>query len=63
MLFQQDSRLYAIPAVLGSAAVVLAAAAGREGVVVQAGAAAAVVALRLVAAWRGWTAPVPRLEG
>ena len=63
VLFQQDSRLYAIPAVLGSAAVVLAAAAVLEGVVVQAVAAAGVVALRLVATWRGWTAPVPRLRG
>ena len=61
-LFQPDSRLYAIPAVLGSAAVVLAATAGLEGVVVQAVVAAGVVALRLVAARRGWTAPVPRLR-
>lgn len=61
-LFQRDSQLYAVPAVLGSVAVVLAAGAGLEGVVVQAVAAAGVVALRLTALWRGWSAPVPRVR-
>lgn len=61
-LFQRDSQFYAIPAVLGSVAVVLAAGAGLEGVVVQAVAAAGVVVLRLTAFWRGWTGPVPRVR-
>lgn len=63
VLFQVESRLYAVPAVLGCAAVVAAAEAGATGTAVQALGAAGIVALRLLALWRGWSAPVPRLRG
>jgi len=56
----RDSKLYAIPTILGSTAVVVAAQFGANGIIVQFSAAIGITALRLVALWRGWTAPVPR---
>ncbi len=59
-LFRPDSRLYAVPAVLGCALLVALAQAGVTSDVVGVGAAALICGVRLLALWRGWTAPVPR---
>ncbi|GAA1892171.1 trimeric intracellular cation channel family protein [Lapillicoccus jejuensis] len=59
-LFRPDSRLYAVPAVVGCALLVLLAQAGVTSDVVGVGAAALICGVRLLALWRGWTAPVPR---
>lgn len=59
-VLSRESKLYAIPAVLGSTAVVVGAQWGANGALMQALAAAGIIALRLLALWRGWTAPVPR---
>lgn len=56
----RDSKLYAIPGVLGSIAVVSAYQLGWTGIGVQALGALGICGLRLLALWRGWTAPVPR---
>ncbi len=59
-LFSPKSRLYAVPAALGASVLVVIhhfiAVTGFD----QAGAAAGICALRLIALWRGWTAPIPR---
>ncbi len=62
-LFTRDSRLYAIPAVVGSTAVAVAGVSGlTTGGMVQTGAALLVIVLRIGALWRGWTAPMPRVR-
>ncbi len=57
-VLRKDSKLYAVPAVLGSTVVAMAHAAGQDGVWVQVVAAALIIGLRLLALWRGWGAPV-----
>lgn len=59
-VLQRDSRLYAVPAIAGSAAVAIAAQFAPVSIWVQAAAAAGICALRLLALWRGWVAPVAR---
>ena len=56
----RDSKLYAIPAILGSTAIVIVDQLGANGLLAQFLAAIGITTLRLVALWRGWTAPVPR---
>lgn len=62
-VLRRDTKLYVVPAVLGCALLVGAAGLGIDGgpLVVLAGAAIAVV--RILALWRGWTAPAPRPRG
>ena len=60
-VLRKDSRLYAVPAVVGCAIVAVLTAAGAGGIWTQAAGALVVVALRGLALWRGWTAPVPRM--
>ncbi len=63
-LFAEGSRLYAIPAVVGSAVVAVAGVSGlTTGPMVQLAAALLVVALRIASLHRGWTAPAPRVSG
>jgi len=57
-VLRKDSKLYAVPAVLGSTVVAVAHAAGLDGVWVQVVAAALIIGLRMLALWRGWGAPV-----
>jgi len=52
--------LYATPALLGAAVAVTGYELGLPTVAVAAPAAALTICLRLLAIWRGWTAPVPR---
>ncbi len=62
-LFAKDSRLYAIPAVIGSSVVAAAGLSGLgTGPTVQIAAASLVVLLRVMSLWRGWTAPAPRVS-
>jgi uncharacterized membrane protein YeiH len=62
-VFSPSSRLYAVPAVLGSIAIVLIHHVGPVTGAAQAVVAAAICVVRLLALWRGWTAPVPRRHG
>jgi uncharacterized membrane protein YeiH len=62
-VLRRDTQLYAVPAVLGCALVVGAAAIGLDGVGVVVLAAGAIVVVRILALWRGWTAPAPRASG
>jgi len=57
-VLRKDSKLYAVPAVLGSTAVAVAHVAGWDGIWIQVMAAALITGLRLLALWRGWGAPV-----
>lgn len=50
--------VYAVPALLGAAAVVVADGAGAAGPIVAAGAAALVFVVRMLGVWRDWHAPV-----
>jgi uncharacterized membrane protein YeiH len=59
-VLHRNSRLYAVPAIAGCAAVALAAEFGTVSIWVQAAAAAGICGLRLLALWRGWVAPVAR---
>lgn len=58
-VLRKDSRLYAVPAIGGCIVVAIAGSYGYATVLVQAAAAALICALRILALWRGWTAPVP----
>jgi len=60
-VLRKDSKLYAVPAVLGSTFVVVAWGMEQRGIWVQAVGAALICGMRLLALWRGWGAPVPRL--
>ncbi len=60
-ILRRDSRLYAVPTVVGSAAVATASVFGPVSIWTQAGAAALITLVRGLALWRGWTAPVPRM--
>ncbi|QYJ03011.1 TRIC cation channel family protein [Nocardioides panacisoli] len=55
-----SNELYAIPALTGAALVVLGLELGLPAVAVAVPAALAVIVWRLLAIWRGWTAPSPR---
>ena len=59
-VFRAGSRLYVIPALLGSLTVGLAWEFEFEGPVTQAGGALTVIALRLLALRYGWHAPLPQ---
>jgi uncharacterized membrane protein YeiH len=59
-VLRADSKLYAVPAVLGSGFVAAAHQVGWDGAWVQVIAAAGICGLRLLALWRGWGAPVAR---
>lgn len=61
-VLRRDTQLYVVPAVLGCALVVVVAVAGYDGVWSVVLAAAAIVIVRILALWRGWTAPAPRVE-
>jgi uncharacterized membrane protein YeiH len=60
-ILRKDSRLYALPAVAGCAIVATASVFGPVSIWTQAAGAVAIVAVRVLALWRGWTAPVPRM--
>lgn len=60
-VLRRETRLYASPAVGGCSLIVLADLAGLQRPWVVAVAAAAIVGLRLLALWRGWKAPAPRV--
>ena len=60
-VFRSDSELYAVPAILGAAIVVVAQQLGVYGLTVAVGAALFIFILRLLALRRGWHAPRPRL--
>lgn len=59
-VLRRDTKLYAVPAVLGCALVVAASAVGLDGVAVVVIAGASIVVVRILALWRGWRAPAPR---
>ena len=59
-VFRAGSRLYVIPALLGSLIVGLAWEFDLEGPVTEAGGAITVIALRLLALRYGWHAPLPQ---
>lgn len=59
-VLRRDTKLYVVPAVLGCALIVAAEAAAVGGGAVVVAAGAAIVVVRLLALWRGWTAPAPR---
>ena len=59
-VFRAGSRLYVIPALLGSLIVGLAWEFDLEGPVTEAGGAITVIALRLLALRHGWHAPLPQ---
>lgn len=60
-VLRKDSRLYALPAIAGCAAVAIASAFGPVSIWTQAGAALGICLVRMLAVARGWTAPVPRM--
>lgn len=60
-VLRKDSRLYVVPAVAGCAIVATASAFGPVSIWTQAAGALAIIAVRGLALWRGWTAPVPRM--
>ena len=62
-VFRPGSRLYVIPALLGSVIVGVAWHAEVDGPATAAGGAVAVTTLRLLALRNGWHAPVPRRSG
>lgn len=59
-VLRRDTRLYVVPAVLGSALVAGASSAGIDGGTPIVVAGAAIVVVRILALWRGWKAPAPR---
>lgn len=59
-VLRRDTKLYAVPAVLGCALVVGASEIGLDGVPVVVLAGSAIVVVRILALWRGWKAPAPR---
>lgn len=60
-VLRRDTHLYAVPAVAGCILVAVAHELGQDGVWIQALAAAAICGMRLLALWRRWGAPAPRL--
>jgi uncharacterized membrane protein YeiH len=60
-VLRRDSRLYVVPAVAGCAIVATASVFGPVSIWTQAGGALAITGVRVLALWRGWTAPVPRM--
>ncbi len=62
-VLRSDTQLYVVPAVLGCAVLVGASARGRRGGLPVVVAATAIVLVRVLALWRGWTAPAARHRG
>lgn len=60
-VLRRDSQLYAIPALAGSVVVALGLSLGLRGLWLQALAAAGIAAFRMLAMWRDWHGPTPRL--
>ncbi len=61
VVVRRDSELYAVPAALACVIVVATAYAHRYGTAAAAAAVLAAFALRMLAVWRHWRAPVPRI--
>lgn len=59
-VLRKDTKLYAVPALLGCIVVSVADELGVHGVGIQALAAAGICGIRLLALWRGWGAPAPK---
>lgn len=60
VVLSRASKLYAIPAIAGSGAVVAGLQMGADSLIVQAGAASGIIGFRLLALRFDWTAPVPK---
>lgn len=59
-VLRRDTKLYAVPAVLGSALVVLAIEIGVAPLLAMVVAGVTITVTRILALWRGWRAPAPR---
>lgn len=61
-VLRKDTKLYAVPAVLGSALVVLLIEVGMAELPAMILAGGALIATRILALWRGWRAPAPQQD-
>lgn len=59
-VLRRDTKLYAVPAVLGSALVVVAIEAGLSEILALVVAGVTITVTRILALWRNWRAPAPR---
>ncbi|MFV0407531.1 MAG: trimeric intracellular cation channel family protein [Propioniciclava sp.] len=59
-VLRRDTKLYALPAVFGCLLVVIGDEVGARGDWLAVAAGAAIAVVRILALWRGWSAPAPR---